>query len=122
MTEKATEKRPVRWWAVWRRVQYALGFFSIWAVVGVGVYFLNYYEPANCFDGRMNADESGVDCGGARSNTRPRPGSIVAGRSLCLGKVTAALDDKWEAKTLLSASLWMDMLGDCDDKKAMLFN
>jgi len=49
---------------MWRRIQYGLGFASIWAMVGVLVYFVNFYQPANCFDGMMNGEETGVDCGG----------------------------------------------------------
>lgn len=56
--------RPMRSWAVWRRIQYGLGFASFWGMIGVLIYFVNFYEPANCFDGLMNGDETGIDCGG----------------------------------------------------------
>ena len=51
-------------WAFWRRAQYLLGFFFVLTLVGSGVYFGFFYEPANCFDGRQNGEERGVDCGG----------------------------------------------------------
>lgn len=54
----------IRWWAVGRRIQYAVGFFSFWGMVGVLIYFTNYYQPPSCFDLVMNANETGVDCGG----------------------------------------------------------
>lgn len=57
--------KKIRLWAVGRRIQYGLGFFSFWGLVGVLIYFTNYYQPANCFDLIMNGDESGVDCGGS---------------------------------------------------------
>lgn len=56
--------RTFRSWAVWRRIQYGLGFASFWGMVGVLVYFMNFYQPANCFDLMMNGDETGIDCGG----------------------------------------------------------
>lgn len=56
--------RSYRPWAIWRRIQYGLSFASIWLLVGALVYFVNFYQPANCFDGIMNGEERGVDCGG----------------------------------------------------------
>ncbi len=29
------------------------------------MYFINFYQPPNCFDLVMNGDETGIDCGGA---------------------------------------------------------
>ncbi len=55
----------IRPWALWRRIQYGLGFFLFWLVVGAAVYYTNFYQPANCFDLTQNGDERGVDCGGA---------------------------------------------------------
>lgn len=55
----------VRPWAIWRRIIYGSGFFASWAVVVGLVYFVNYYEPANCFDGELNGDEVEVDAGGS---------------------------------------------------------
>lgn len=57
-------KKKIRSWAIWRRIQYGLGFFSFWGLVGTLIYFVNFYQPPNCFDRLMNGDESGVDCGG----------------------------------------------------------
>ncbi len=56
--------RKPRLWAFWRRLQYGVGFFSFWAIVFTGSYFLFFYSPANCFDGSQNGDEQGKDCGG----------------------------------------------------------
>lgn len=58
-------QRNIRWWAVGRRVQYGLGFSSFWLLVGVLVYYTNYYQPPNCFDSKQNGDEVAVDCGGS---------------------------------------------------------
>ena len=54
-----------RWWAFWRRVMYGSGFASFWILIGVGIYFVNFYEPANCFDGKLNGSETEVDAGGS---------------------------------------------------------
>lgn len=54
----------VRWWAFWRRVQYGSGFLAVLLLIGSGVYFGYFYEPADCFDSVMNGNESGIDCGG----------------------------------------------------------
>ena len=54
----------VRPWAMWRRIQYGLGFLLFWSLIVVVVYFNNYYTPPNCFDGIKNGNETGVDCGG----------------------------------------------------------
>lgn len=51
-------------WAVWRRIQYGLGFFSFWTLMGVFIYYANFYQPPSCFDLTMNGDETGIDCGG----------------------------------------------------------
>jgi len=56
--------RAFRSWAFWRRVQYGLGFLSFWGMIGVLIYFINFYEPATCFDLKQNGDETGIDCGG----------------------------------------------------------
>lgn len=57
--------RDTATWAFWRRVQYGTGFGFVWVFIFTGVYFLYFYEAANCFDGFQNADERGVDCGGS---------------------------------------------------------
>lgn len=57
-------KRPWRPWAIWRRVQYALGFFATWLMVGVLIYFVGFYQSPTCFDNVLNGEEGGVDCGG----------------------------------------------------------
>lgn len=59
-----SEKRRFRWWAFWRRFQYSVGFLSFWGMIGVLVYFVYFYSPANCFDGVLNGTESAIDAGG----------------------------------------------------------
>ncbi len=54
-----------RAWAFWRRVQYGFGFLMVVSLIGTGLYYMYGYEAPNCFDGVQNADERGVDCGGA---------------------------------------------------------
>ncbi|MCA9360382.1 VWA domain-containing protein [Candidatus Nomurabacteria bacterium] len=54
----------IRPWAIWRRVQYLVGLFLSLGVVGVLIFFTNFYVPPNCFDRTANGDETGVDCGG----------------------------------------------------------
>lgn len=67
---------PFRPWALWRRIMYGSGFASVWVLVGVLIYFTNYYEPANCFDGILNGDEVTVDAGG--SCVRISPSQVIA--------------------------------------------
>ena len=55
----------MRWWAFWRRTQYTIGFFAVLTSIGVFVYYTQWYVAPSCFDGMQNADERGVDCGGA---------------------------------------------------------
>lgn len=54
-----------RRWALWRRLQYGLSFFSIVLLVAAGTYRLYFYSPGDCFDKATNGDERGVDCGGS---------------------------------------------------------
>lgn len=55
----------VRPWALWRRIYYGSGFAGFWIVVGVLIYFTNFYQPATCFDGELNGDEIEIDAGGS---------------------------------------------------------
>ena len=55
----------MRWWAFWRRVQYATGFFIILACIGTVTYYTQWYVAPSCVDGMQNAEERGVDCGGS---------------------------------------------------------
>ncbi len=55
-------------WAFWRRVQYAIGFFVVLGLIGTALYFRYGYAEPTCFDGIQNADERGIDCGGACEN------------------------------------------------------
>jgi len=54
----------IRPWAVWRRIQYAIGFFSVWMLIGVAVFYANFYQPPNCFNLKADGEETGIDCGG----------------------------------------------------------
>ena len=54
----------VRPWAMMRRLQYIFGAFAFIGILGVLLYFSNYYVPPNCLDRILNGDETGVDCGG----------------------------------------------------------
>lgn len=51
-------------WAFWRQLQYGFGFCTVVALIFWWIYFANFYNPANCFDGVMNGQETGIDCGG----------------------------------------------------------
>jgi len=51
-------------WAFWRRTQYVAGIMVFLSLVSLVVYAKYFYEPANCFDGLLNGDERGIDCGG----------------------------------------------------------
>jgi len=53
-------------WARKRQVMYLSIIFGIFAVIILGLYLI--YKPVpTCFDGKMNQDEIGVDCGGTCS-------------------------------------------------------
>ncbi len=54
-----------RSWAFWRRLQYFVGAAIIIAGLATFVYMEFIYAVPTCFDGRMNGDERGVDCGGS---------------------------------------------------------
>ncbi|MFT5832253.1 MAG: Mg-chelatase subunit ChlD [Candidatus Paceibacteria bacterium] len=51
-------------WAMWRRIWYGTGFASFWVLAGVLVFFLNFYQAPNCFDGILNGTEIEEDAGG----------------------------------------------------------
>ncbi len=51
-------------WATNRRLMYISGVVAFFAVtIGVPAYFI-LKKPPTCFDGKLNQDERGVDCGG----------------------------------------------------------
>lgn len=52
-------------WAFWRRFWYGTGFGLFWLGIFTLLYFVYFFEPANCFDGSQNGDERGIDCGGS---------------------------------------------------------
>ena len=54
----------MRPWAVWRRIQYSLGFFVVLGLLSTLTYYQFFRHPGNCFDAIMNESETGVDCGG----------------------------------------------------------
>lgn len=47
-----------------KRIIVSLVFFAFLILVAVPAYLL-FYRPPNCFDGKRNNDETGVDCGGS---------------------------------------------------------
>ncbi len=51
-------------WAMWRRTQYLAGFTVFFLLIGGWIYYSNFYQSPTCFDGKQNAGEAGVDCGG----------------------------------------------------------
>ncbi|MFW6209962.1 MAG: vWA domain-containing protein [Patescibacteria group bacterium] len=51
-------------WAAWRRLYYGTGLASVLTVIGVVVYFTNFYTAPTCLDGQQNGNEAGIDCGG----------------------------------------------------------
>lgn len=57
--------RDTAMWAFWRRVWYGSGFMLFWLGVAALIFMLYFYEAPQCFDGRMNGDETGIDCGGS---------------------------------------------------------
>jgi len=52
-------------WASERRFSYAFGAAAFLLLLVGGIFFILYYDPATCTDGRQNGEEAGVDCGGA---------------------------------------------------------
>jgi hypothetical protein len=53
-------------WARQRQLNYFLTVLGFFVVVGLVIFFI--YKPApSCFDGKLNQDEQGVDCGGVCS-------------------------------------------------------
>ena len=56
--------RTTAMWAMWRRMQYFTGFAVFFLIVGGWFYYANFYQSPTCFDGKQNAGEAGVDCGG----------------------------------------------------------
>lgn len=52
-------------WSFQHQFVYALGVLVIFALVGFGIWFAYFHQAPSCFDGAMNGDETGVDCGGS---------------------------------------------------------
>jgi hypothetical protein len=79
-----SKSRQFRRWAFWRRFQYSTGFLSVLGVCGVLIYFLAFYNPASCFDGILNGQETFVDAGGTCVQIDPTtviPPSLVWAKS-----------------------------------------
>lgn len=52
-------------WSIRRkRIIFSIVFLSLILLIGVPLYFILYKAPS-CFDGKKNADEAGIDCGGS---------------------------------------------------------
>ncbi len=51
-------------WSLKRRFTYIITTLTVLAVLVAWWLFVTYYEPPTCFDGKQNATEAGVDCGG----------------------------------------------------------
>lgn len=47
-----------------KRIIFSIIIFILVVVIGIPVYLLFYRAP-NCFDGKQNGDETGIDCGGS---------------------------------------------------------
>ncbi len=52
-------------WASRRQFKYALGFFSVLALIVFAFAYPYIFKKPNCNDGKQNGAETGVDCGGA---------------------------------------------------------
>lgn len=52
-------------WASTRKLTYTLAILLFFVLLGIGFYFMRYYKPPTCTDGKQNQDEQGVDCGGS---------------------------------------------------------
>lgn len=55
----------IRPWAFWRRVQYGTAYFMFVFVSGTIMYLMSSFTIPTCYDGILNADETGIDCGGS---------------------------------------------------------
>ena len=60
-------------WSTTRQLLFALGAIAIVGAVVVGTYFFFFFTPASCFDGALNQDETGIDCGGSCSQLCTQP-------------------------------------------------
>jgi hypothetical protein len=52
-------------WGTKRRNKILFTFFFFLFLIAGGLSFLIFYEEPNCFDGKKNGNEQGVDCGGS---------------------------------------------------------
>ncbi len=57
--------KDVRLWALMRRLQYGSLYFSVLAMLAIGVYYTQFYTAPTCFDAVMNGGEEGIDCNGS---------------------------------------------------------
>jgi hypothetical protein len=51
-------------WATKRRIIFITIALGIFGVIGLIIYYLNFYQAPTCFDGIQNQGEEGIDCGG----------------------------------------------------------
>jgi hypothetical protein len=67
-------------WGFKRQFLYAISFLIILALLGVAVWFSNFYRAPSCTDGIKNQDELGIDCGGVclKLCTAPRVSALWA--------------------------------------------
>jgi hypothetical protein len=52
-------------WAYKRRLIYGGGALLVVVLIVSGIFFISFYQPPTCFDGKKNGGEKGVDCGGS---------------------------------------------------------
>ena len=52
-------------WGTKRKIMYAGVFIILLGGIFTGLFFGVFYKKPTCFDGKQNAKESGIDCGGA---------------------------------------------------------
>jgi hypothetical protein len=51
-------------WSAKRKFAYSFTFILVLFIAIVALFFLFLYEKPNCFDGKQNGNEEGIDCGG----------------------------------------------------------
>lgn len=50
-----------------KQIIFGAFFLAIFFLIGLGIYFALFKQPASCFDNKKNQNETGVDCGGSCS-------------------------------------------------------
>ena len=90
-------KPPFLSWTIRRQIVYFLVFFFLIAGVGYGVFTRVGLQPT-CSDGIKNADELGIDCGGACTRVCPND---VQDLQIEWSKVFSARDGSYDAAALV---------------------